>query len=144
MQPTQPLFRALRRLALTTKQGPHNYYKGNRTGAMGRHTKYGGYIIDYAKVRTYVCPDLTDFSVAEGEVAAYGEWAADGREGVFEAVEGGGWEYLSHDSISGRHKMKGRAHLMREDEGLRPAWQYLLETAERGLVQSSHCAVAEQ
>ncbi|KAK3724781.1 60S ribosomal protein L27, mitochondrial [Vermiconidia calcicola] len=61
MQPTQPLFRALRRLALTTKQGPHNYYKGNRTGAMGRHTKYGGYIIDYAKVRTYVCPDLTGF-----------------------------------------------------------------------------------
>ena len=58
MQPTKPLQRALRRLALTTKQGPHNYYKGNGTGAMGWHTKYGGYRIDYKKVRTYVCPDM--------------------------------------------------------------------------------------
>lgn len=63
MQPTQPLQRAIRRLALTTKQGPHNYYKGNRTGAMGRHTKHGGYIIDWTKVRTYVCPDLSDFEL---------------------------------------------------------------------------------
>lgn len=64
MQPTQPLFRAIRRLALTTKQGPHNYYKGNRTGAMGQHTKWGGYQIDWSKVRTYVCPDLSDFMVS--------------------------------------------------------------------------------
>jgi len=63
MRPTAPLSRAIKRLALTTKQGPHNYYKGNRTGAMGQHTKYGGYIIDWKKVRTYVCPDLTDFNV---------------------------------------------------------------------------------
>ncbi|KAK0305873.1 60S ribosomal protein L27, mitochondrial [Friedmanniomyces endolithicus] len=63
MQPTPVLQRAIRRLALTTKQGPHNYYKGNRTGAMGQHTKYGGYKIDYGKVRTYVCPDLTDFNL---------------------------------------------------------------------------------
>lgn len=63
MQPTPPLQRAIRRLALTTKQGPHNYYKGNRTGAMGKHTKWGGYIIDWSKVRTYVCPDLSDFAV---------------------------------------------------------------------------------
>ncbi|USW51888.1 Putative ribosomal protein L27/L41 [Septoria linicola] len=63
MQPTQPLQRAIRRLALTTKQGPHNYYKGNRTGAMGRHTKWGGYVIDWKKVRTYVCPDLTGFQL---------------------------------------------------------------------------------
>ncbi|KAK3054136.1 60S ribosomal protein L27, mitochondrial [Extremus antarcticus] len=63
MHPTPPLFRALRRLPLTTKQGPHNYYKGNRTGSMGQHTKYGGYVIDYRKVRTFVCPDLGDFNL---------------------------------------------------------------------------------
>ncbi|KAH9816331.1 ribosomal protein YmL27 precursor, mitochondrial [Teratosphaeria destructans] len=63
MKPTQPLLKALKRLPLTTKQGPHNYYKGNRTGSMGAHTKKGGYLIDYKKVRTYVCPDLTDFEL---------------------------------------------------------------------------------
>lgn len=63
MQPSPVLQRAIRRLALTTKQGPHNYYKGNRTGAMGRHTRFGGYIIDWRKVRTYVCPDLSEFPV---------------------------------------------------------------------------------
>jgi large subunit ribosomal protein L41 len=63
MKPTPTLNKALSRLALTTKQGPHNFYKGNRTGAMGRHTKYGGYRLDYSKVRTYVCPDLTNFNV---------------------------------------------------------------------------------
>lgn len=66
MHPTQALLKrtGLRRLALTTKQGPHNYYKGNRTGAMGRHTKHGGYIIDFRKVRTYVVPDLSGFYVS--------------------------------------------------------------------------------
>ncbi|EMC98560.1 hypothetical protein BAUCODRAFT_67350 [Baudoinia panamericana UAMH 10762] len=63
MQPSPILQRAIKRLALTTKQGPHNYYKGNRTGAMGSHTKYGGYKIDWEKVRTYMCPDLTDFEL---------------------------------------------------------------------------------
>lgn len=63
MQPTAPLFRAIRRLALTTKQAGKDYYKGNRTGSMGRHTKWGGYVIDYKKVRTYVCPDLAGFNV---------------------------------------------------------------------------------
>ena len=63
MQPTLPLQRAIKRLALTTKQGPHNFYKGNGTGALGTHTKYGTYKIDWAKVRTYQCPDLSDFAV---------------------------------------------------------------------------------
>lgn len=66
MHPTPALLKSpgsLRRLALTTKQGPHNYYKGNRTGSMGSHTKNGGYIIDFKKVRTYVCPDLSMFRV---------------------------------------------------------------------------------
>ena len=65
MHPTAPLFRSIRRLALNTKQAGKDYYKGNRTGSMGSHTKYGGYIVDPKKVRTYVCPDLSDFNVSE-------------------------------------------------------------------------------
>ncbi|KAF2674041.1 hypothetical protein BT63DRAFT_419353 [Microthyrium microscopicum] len=57
-KPTQPLQRTLKRLKLTTKQAAvkGGYYKGNRTGSMGWHTKHGGYIIDLRKVRTYVAP----------------------------------------------------------------------------------------
>jgi hypothetical protein len=61
--PTASLGRALRRLALTTKQAGKDYYKGTGSGSMGRHTKYGGYRIDWDKVRTYKVPDLTDFHV---------------------------------------------------------------------------------
>lgn len=61
--PTQPLGRALRRLALTTKQANKGFYKGTGTGSMGSHTKWGGYKIDYTKVRTYKVPDLSDFPV---------------------------------------------------------------------------------
>ncbi|KAL8679745.1 MAG: hypothetical protein Q9224_000284 [Gallowayella concinna] len=64
MQPTAPLLRRLGRLALTTKQVNGGYYKGTGSGSMGRHTKHGGYIIDYKKVRTYVVPkDLKDFKL---------------------------------------------------------------------------------
>ena len=63
---TPVLSRAIRRLALNTKQAGKDYYKGTGTGAMGRHTKYGGYVIQFKKVRTYVCPDLSDFSVSPG------------------------------------------------------------------------------
>jgi hypothetical protein len=64
MQPTRVL-QALRyrRLRLTTKDVNKGYYKGTRTGSMGRHTKHGGYIIDWNKVRTYVCPSLEGFKV---------------------------------------------------------------------------------
>ena len=31
---------------------------------MGRHTKHGGYVVDWEKVRTYVAPDLKDFAVS--------------------------------------------------------------------------------
>lgn len=37
---------------------------GTGSGAMGRHTKRGGYIIDWNKVRTYVVPDLEGFTVS--------------------------------------------------------------------------------
>ena len=61
--PTASLGRALRRLALTTKQAGKDYYKGTGSGSMGRHTKFGGYRIDWSKVRTYRVPDLSDFHV---------------------------------------------------------------------------------
>ena len=63
-KPSASLQRAIRRLALTTKQGPKGYYKGNRTGTVGRHTKRGGFIVDYGRVRTYVVPkDLRECQV---------------------------------------------------------------------------------
>ena len=52
-----------RRLPLTSKQG-HHFYKGNRVGALGRHTNRGRYEIDYSRVRTYVVPkNLKDSDV---------------------------------------------------------------------------------
>ena len=64
-KPTQPLYRRLRRLALTTKQVNGGYYKGTGSGSMGRHTKQGGYVIEWRKVRTYVVPTgLKDFKVS--------------------------------------------------------------------------------
>lgn len=64
MQPTLALLGRFRKLRLTTKDIKKGFYKGTRTGSMGRHTKYGGYIIDWNKVRTYVCPpDLDTFKV---------------------------------------------------------------------------------
>ena len=63
-KPTQPLCRRLRRLALTTKQVNGGYYKGTGSGSMGKHTKHGGFIIDWRKVRTYVVPNnLGEFKV---------------------------------------------------------------------------------
>lgn len=65
MRPTQPLFRQIERLALTTKQTNKGYYKGTGTGSTGRHTKHGGYIIEWEKVRTYVVPsNRPDFKVS--------------------------------------------------------------------------------
>ncbi|KAK3059918.1 hypothetical protein LTS18_009766, partial [Coniosporium uncinatum] len=73
-KPTPSLQRSVRRLALTTKQGPKDYYKGTRTGSMGRHTKYGTYKIEWNKVRTYVYPEnmaefkLTPFVATRVEI----------------------------------------------------------------------------
>lgn len=66
MQPTalrsyqQRIFRTFRKLRLTTKDINKGYYKGNRTGSMGRHTRFGGYVIEWHKVRTYVVPEGLD------------------------------------------------------------------------------------
>lgn len=65
MRPTQALsVGRYRHLKLTVKDVNKGFYKGNRTGSMGRHTKYGGYVIEWEKVRTYaVPPNLKDFKV---------------------------------------------------------------------------------
>lgn len=58
------LNRARRLLPLTTKTAPRGFYKGTRTGSMGRHTRWGGYIVDFDKVRHYVVPEASaDFKV---------------------------------------------------------------------------------
>ncbi|KAI8886402.1 hypothetical protein K501DRAFT_213765 [Backusella circina FSU 941] len=54
--------RGASRMPLTAKKG-HNYYKGTGSGAMGRHTKNGGYLVDWNKVRTFVVPNLENFSL---------------------------------------------------------------------------------
>jgi len=67
MKPTSPLLKRIARHALSTKQTNKGYYKGTGTGSTGRHTKHGGYIIEWEKVRTYVAPkDLKDFKVCAG------------------------------------------------------------------------------
>jgi Mitochondrial ribosomal protein L27 len=58
------------RLPLTTKQVNGGYYKGNRTGSMGAHTEWGGYVIDYRKVRNFNCPDLENNKVRVGHFAS--------------------------------------------------------------------------
>lgn len=63
MRATDILMRPFRKLRLTVKDVNKGYYKGTRTGRMGTHTKRGGYMIEYAKVRTYVVPSLEGFKV---------------------------------------------------------------------------------
>lgn len=63
MKPTPSLSKNSARLRLTTKSINGGYYKGSRTGSMGAHTNYGGYLVDWRKVRTYNCPDLAGFEV---------------------------------------------------------------------------------
>ena len=64
MQPTRLLqASAFRKLRLTTKDTNKGFYKGTGTGSTGHHTKYGGYVIDWNKVRTYVVPPLDGFKV---------------------------------------------------------------------------------
>src|SRR4051794_2581542 len=64
MKPTQPLLKRVARHALSTKKANKGYYKGTGSGSMGSHTKHGGYVIDWSKVRTYVVPkDLKSFQV---------------------------------------------------------------------------------
>ena len=69
-----------RHLRLTTKDVGRGFYKGNRTGSMGRHTKHGGYIVEWQKVRTYVVPqELRDFKVSCAAAGAGGLLMGGGR-----------------------------------------------------------------
>ncbi|KAI0155162.1 mitochondrial ribosomal protein L27-domain-containing protein [Xylariaceae sp. FL1272] len=60
MQPTPVLQKAFRKFRLTTKDIKKGFYKGTGSGSMGRHTKHGGYVIEFQKVRTYVVPPGLD------------------------------------------------------------------------------------
>lgn len=64
MRATDILLRPYRKLRLTVKDVNKGFYKGTRTGSMGRHTKKGGYVIEFEKVRTFVVPSLVDFNVS--------------------------------------------------------------------------------
>lgn len=55
-RPTQALGKKFRKLRLTTKDINKGFYKGNRTGNMGSHDKWGGFTIEFEKVRTYAVP----------------------------------------------------------------------------------------
>ncbi|KAJ5246042.1 hypothetical protein N7468_001025 [Penicillium chermesinum] len=60
----KPSPQMMARLRLTTKQVGGGYYKGTRTGSMGHFEKKGKYVLDWAKIRTYVAPDdLDDFNL---------------------------------------------------------------------------------
>ncbi|CAH6719943.1 54S ribosomal protein L27, mitochondrial [[Candida] jaroonii] len=45
-----------KRHPLTTKQGNKNFYKGTGSAGMGKLDKYGNFIVNWSKVRTYVVP----------------------------------------------------------------------------------------
>lgn len=49
-----------KRTPLTTKQGNKTMYKGTRASGIGHHTKFGEYVIDWTKVRTYVTPKFAN------------------------------------------------------------------------------------
>lgn len=54
------------RIRFSTKDVGFGFYRGNRTGSVGAHTQYGGYLVDWRKVRNYAVPDLTNFKVCFG------------------------------------------------------------------------------
>ncbi|POS76345.1 hypothetical protein DHEL01_v205259 [Diaporthe helianthi] len=55
-RPTQALGKKFRKLRLTTKDINKGFYKGNRTGNTGKHDKWGGFMVQYEKVRTFAVP----------------------------------------------------------------------------------------
>jgi len=65
MQPTRILQgMRFRKLRLTTKDVGKGFYKGTGTGTVGRHTKHGGFVIEWERVRTFVCPNLEGFKLS--------------------------------------------------------------------------------
>ncbi|KAK1832379.1 hypothetical protein QBC39DRAFT_304733 [Podospora conica] len=82
MQPTRILQSLkFRKQRLTTKDVGKGFYKGTRTGNVGRHTWYGGFVVEWPKVRTYACPPLDQFKltpfVTETKPKVYGEYTGE-------------------------------------------------------------------
>ena len=63
MHSTAALRGLYRKMRLTTKDMNKGFYRGSRTGTVGKHTKYGGFKLDFKKVRSYACPSLDGFKV---------------------------------------------------------------------------------
>ncbi|KAJ3402209.1 hypothetical protein HDV05_008663 [Chytridiales sp. JEL 0842] len=51
------------RQVLTGKFGNKNFYKGTGSGAMGRWTRKGAYILEPERFRQYMIPNLTGFQL---------------------------------------------------------------------------------
>ncbi|RMZ74505.1 50S ribosomal 27 [Pyrenophora seminiperda CCB06] len=103
---TPPLQKMLRRLPLSPKQAGKEYYKGNRVGSMGIINRYGNFIPDWNKIRTFVYPqrdikltDLTPFVAESIEKVRYTE--ADNPENYPKRF--GGEEYLRAWKLNGGH-----------------------------------------
>lgn len=75
---------------------------GTGTGAMGRHTKRGGYKVDWNRVRTYVVPDLEGFTVSDREKRA--PWIYD-ADNVFDSLVHMFPERLLHQRILNKPSM---------------------------------------
>ena len=67
MQPSRLLLGARKLVAITSKRGNKNFYKGRGAPSTGVHTAKGGYKIDLARVASYtfIAPDLTNFPVSQ-------------------------------------------------------------------------------
>ena len=52
------------RLRFTTKGVARGFYRGNRTGSLGAHNEYGGYLIDWRKTSHYNVPNIAEFDVS--------------------------------------------------------------------------------
>lgn len=66
MRPTAILQKRIKtRVRFTTKNVAKGFYRGTGTGALGAHTQYGNYLIDWRKVRHFVVPNLKDAKVCD-------------------------------------------------------------------------------
>ncbi len=63
MQKTTQLLGAVRK-PLTSKHGNKNFYKGNRSGLMGRFTTRGNFIPEKHRQRNFVIPNLEGFKLS--------------------------------------------------------------------------------
>ncbi|KAI2486760.1 50S ribosomal protein YmL27 [Pyrenophora tritici-repentis] len=105
---TPSLQKMLRRLPLSPKQAGKEYYKGNRVGSMGIINRYGNFIPDWNKIRTFVYPergtnnsDLTPFVAASIPKVRYN----DSNNPETYPKRFGGEDYLSAWKMAGGHDL---------------------------------------